>query len=197
MGLFFGYDGHPNAAIKLITRGLNEIDRDRDPDLVYHSLHNVVFFTVELGDFEKAREFLNPLRKLSKFRAGELDVLKLCWPEGRIAVGLGDLEAAAHIFAKAKKGYEKAGLLFKAALAGLELAAVWFRQGKTAQVKGIVGELVTAFSRVRVEREAIAALLMLHKALARDRATLELIEQASAALERLAGRPGKPERQRS
>jgi tetratricopeptide (TPR) repeat protein len=192
MGLFFGYDGHPDTAIQLITDGLNEIDRNREPDLVYHSLHNIVFFTVDLGDFEKAHEFLIALRQLSKFRAGEMDVLKLSWPEGRIAIGLGDLEAAERIFCGAKEAYQKAGLVFKAALAGLELAAVWFRQGKTAEVKGLVGELVTTFSRVKVEREAIAALLMLHKALARDRATFDLLRQASAALERLAGKPGRP-----
>ena len=134
---------------------------------------------------------------MADMRAGQLDRLKLRWIEGRLAAGLGDFAAAEQIFAQAKRAFEQAGLFYHAAGAGLDLAAVWFRQGRTAEVKGLVGELVTAFSRVQVEREAIAALLMLHKALARDRATFELIQQASAALERLAGKPGKPGRRRS
>jgi len=196
-GLFSGYDGHPEAAVQLLTDGLNEIDRDRDPDLVYHSLHNIVFLTMETGDLERARDFLLLLLPLAERRAGRLDRLKLRWIEGRLAAGLGDFAAAEQIFAQAKRAFERAGLFYHAAGAGLDLAAVWFRQGRTAEVKGLVGELVTAFSRVQVEREAIAALLMLHQALARDRATFELIQQASAVLERLAGKPGKPGRRRS
>ncbi len=196
-GLFSGYDGHPEVAIQLLTDGLNEIDRDRDPDLVYHSLHNIVFLTMETGDLERARDFLPLLQPLAERRAGRLDRLKLRWIEGRINAGLGDFESAAQVFAEAKQAFEQGGLLYHAAGAGLDLAAVWFRQGKTAKVKSLVGELVTAFSRVQVEREAIGALLLLHKALTQDRATFELIAQASFALERLAGKPGRPERPRS
>src|SRR5262249_43631265 len=46
MGLFFGYAGRPEVGIEWITRGLNEIDRDRDPDLVFRSLNNIVLFTM-------------------------------------------------------------------------------------------------------------------------------------------------------
>jgi tetratricopeptide (TPR) repeat protein len=189
MGLFSGYEGHPDKGIELITAGLNEIDRDRDPDLVYHSLHNIVLLTEK---HEQARELLALLLPLAEVRAGRIDKIKLAALDGRLAVAVGDFEHAEHVFLKAKKAFEQAGLFYHAALAGLELAAVWFRLGKTAEVKGIVGELVTAFSGVQVEREAIAALLMLHKALARDRATFDLLRQASAALERLAGKPGRP-----
>ncbi len=197
MGLFSGYDGRPEAAVQLLTDGLNEIDRDRDPDLVYRALQNVVLVTEQQGDFEQARNYLTLLIPIADVRAGRLDRLKLRWIEGRLAAGLGDFASAEQIFAQAKRAFERAGLFYHAAGTGLDLAAVWFRQGRTAEVKGLVGELVTAFSRVQVEREAIAALLMLHKALARDRATFELIQQASAALERLAGKPGKPGRRRS
>jgi len=192
-GLFSTYEGHPAEGIQLITDGLNEIDLDRDPDLVYHSLHNVVFLTIETGDLERGREYLGLLRRLAEVRAGRLDRLKLFWLEGRLAAGLGDFETAARIFAQAKRAFERAGLFYHAALAGLDLAAVWFRQGKAARVKGLVGELVAAFSRVQVEREAIGALLVLDKALAQDRATLALIEEASAALERLAGKRSGPQ----
>jgi tetratricopeptide (TPR) repeat protein len=191
-GLFSGYEGHPEKGIHLIMEGLNEIDRDRDPDLVYHSLHNIVLLTEKQERYEKARELLALLLPLAEVRAGRIDRIKLAALDGRLAVAVGDLEHAERVFLKAKEAFEQAGLFYHAALAGLELAAVWFRQGKTAEVQGIVGELVTAFSGVQVEREAIAALLMLHKALARDRATFDLLRQASAALERLAGKPGRP-----
>ena len=49
MGLFSGYDGRPEAAVQLLTDGLNEIDRDRDPDLVYRALQNVVLVTDAAG----------------------------------------------------------------------------------------------------------------------------------------------------
>jgi tetratricopeptide (TPR) repeat protein len=195
-GLFSGYDGDPETALQLLTDGLNEIDRDRDPDLVYRALQNVVLVTEQQGDLERAREYLTMLIPIADAQAGQFDRLKLRWIEGRLAAGLGDFEGAARIFARAKWAFEEAGLFYHAAGAGLDLATVWFRQGRTAEVKVLVGELVTAFSRVQVEREAIGALLILHKALARDRATFELIAQAGAALEHLAGKPSRPERPR-
>ena len=196
IGFFFGNAGRPEAGIKWTTRGLQQIDRDQDPDLVFRSLKNIVDFSVEAGRYEEARDFLLLLKPLSTVVAGELDRIRLVGLEGQLAAAMGELAQAEHAFLQAREALEERGLVFHAASAGLDLAAVWFRQGRTAEVRGLVVKLVQAFSRLEVEREAIAALLLLHQAAVKDRATLELIEQAGAAVQRLAKRQPRPERPR-
>jgi tetratricopeptide (TPR) repeat protein len=196
IGFFFGNAGRPEAGIKWIAQGLQEIDRDRDPDLVFRGLENVIFFSMSKGDHEEAWDFLSQLKPLSTVLAGEVDRIKLIGLEGQLAAAAGELDHAEQAFLKAKEALEERGLVFHAASAGLDLAAVWCRQGRTAEVRGLVVKLVQTFSRLEVEREAIAALLLLHQAAVRDRATLELIEQAGAAVQRLAKRQPRPDRPR-
>lgn len=191
VGLFSGYAGDLEVAVERLYQGLCEIDRNRDPDLVFRALHNLVLFTVDLGDLREARQLLLLMQPIYAVRGKLLDRARLKWTEGRIAVELEILDEAEAALLEAKEFFVVAGLPYKAALTGLELAAVWFRQGKTAKVRGIVGELVGAFGRVGVQREALAAVLVLHNALLRERASLELIERTATALLRLSGeRPG-------
>jgi tetratricopeptide (TPR) repeat protein len=191
-GLFRGYAGEPDAAIDLLLRGLKEIDRDRDPDLTYRSLHNLVLFAADSEDLEAAREFLLTLRPIAVQHATRLERIRLTTVEGTIAAGLGNLAEAENAFEEARQAFTKEALHHHAAYTGLHLAAVWFRQGKTAEIRGIVAELVASFSRVQVEEEALAALILLHKAVAQDRATLELIEKTRALFGRLAEGPRRP-----
>ncbi len=192
-GYFRGDDGEPGVAIGLLLRGLKEIDRDRDPDLTYGALHNLVLFATTVEAYEAALEFLSMLRPMAVQRASRIEWIRLRSVEGTIAMGLGNLEAAEHAFAEARRAFAKEELHHHAAFMGLHLAAVWFRQGRTAKIQAIVAELVASFSRVQVEEEALAALVLLHKAVTQERATLELIERTRAFFGRLAEGPRRRE----
>jgi tetratricopeptide (TPR) repeat protein len=185
-GFFRGDAGEPGTAIDLLVRGLTEIDRDRDPDLTYGALHNIVLFAATVEDFEEAGGLLSMLRPMAEKRASRIELIRLRSVEGTIAMGLGNLPEAEHAFDEARRAFAKEALHHHAAFMGLHLAAVWFQQGKTAEIQGIMAELVASFSRAQVEEEALAALVLLHKAVAQDRATLELIERTRALFGRLA-----------
>ncbi len=177
LGLYSGYDNDPEEGIRRLGDGLLMIDRDREPQLVFSAFHNMLLFTVELEDYRWARRLLFRMRPLYGHYAGRLDQLKLRDIEGRIASGLGELERAERAFHDVRAGFEALELPYYAAVAGLDLCAVWYRRGgRTQQIRGLVDELVGAFRQVGVEREALAALLMLRKALDRDEATLYTIE---------------------
>jgi hypothetical protein len=191
LGLYSGYDNDPEEGIRRLGDGLQMIDRDREPQLVFSAFHNMLLFTVEMEDYRWARQLLFRMRPLYGHHAGRLDLLKLKNIEGRIAAGLSDFERAEAAFAQVKAGFQAEGLSSHAAVAGLDLAAVWYRQGKTPQIQQLVTELVTEFRRIGVEREALAALLMLRKALDRDEATLFTIELTADLLR------GLEERKRS
>jgi tetratricopeptide (TPR) repeat protein len=188
-GLYTGYAGKPEEGLQLLVRGLSMIDRARDSKLVFHTLHNILLFRVELGEYDQARRQLQGMRPLYAAHASWLDLVKLHRLEGQIAAGLGDLVTAEATFQQICQDLNDAGLGYQASLFSLDLAGVWLRQGRTAEVRGLVAEMVVTFRVLGVEREAMSALSMLQDALQRDQATLEVLRLASGILRRLQNEP--------
>jgi tetratricopeptide (TPR) repeat protein len=188
-GLYTAHAGKPEEGLQLLVRGLTMIDRARDSYLVFQALHNVLLLRVELGEYEDARRQLQRMRPLYAAHATWLDTMKLHRIEGEIAAGLGDLVTAEATFQQIRQDLEDAGRGYQAALASLDLANVWLRQGRTAEVRGLVTETVAAFRGLNVEREALSALQMLQDALEREHATIEVLRLASGILRRLQAEP--------
>ncbi len=188
-GLYTGYAGKPEEGLQLLVRGLAMVDRARDAKLVFHTLHNILLFRVELGQFEQARRQLQRMRPLYAAHAGWLDLVKLHRLEGEIAAGLGDLVTAEATFQQIRQDLNEAGLGYQASLVSLDLAGVWLRQGRTAEVRSVVLEMVSTFRVLGVEREAMSALYMLQDSLERDQATLEVLRLTAGILRRLQNEP--------
>jgi tetratricopeptide (TPR) repeat protein len=190
-GIAAGHSGDAEEAAAILAGALPLLDRRRDGRLAFTALHNLLWFQVESGAFREARLLLFDVQSLYLRYAAPIDRIKLRWLEGRIAAGLGDLDRAERAFVHARQGLAEAGLAFHAAIAALDLGEIWLRQGRTAEVRGLVEELVAAFRAVGVEREALAALLMLRDALRRDAADLESLRFVASCLKRLDRDPGR------
>jgi tetratricopeptide (TPR) repeat protein len=189
-GLYTGYTGNAEEGLQILTQGLASIDRDRDPRLAFRTLHNILLFRVELGEFEEALRQIQRMRPLYERYGGRHEWVKLRTIEGKIAAGLNDLPRAEALFREVCRDLDAAGLGYQAAVTSLDLAAVCLRLGKKAEVRQLVAEMVATFRSLGVEREAMASLLMLTEAVEQDRATLELLSLVSGVLQRLERGPG-------
>ena len=174
-GIYTGRSGDPEMGLRLLAQALQSIDRDRDPKLVFIILHNMLLFRVDNGDYREANMQLFEMRPLYAHYAGAVDLAKLRWIEGRIAVGMGELERAERSFLHVREEFERQGQVHHAAVICLDLASIWLQQGRTAEVTRVVKEILETFRAEYVAREVIAALLMLREALEQDRATLDLL----------------------
>jgi hypothetical protein len=183
-GLLVGWAGDPARAILFLGSGLAALDRRRDPRLVFHTLHNVLYFKIQLGEYRVAAAQLWQMRPLYRRYGSLVDLLKLRGFEAHIAAGLGDTGRAERAFVETRQGFEDAGLVLDAALVGLDLASLWLRAGRAEEVGELVEELFAVFAERGVEREALAALSMLRDAVSRRRLTAELIAAARQVLER-------------
>lgn len=182
-GIYTGRSGDPEQGIQILARALRQIDENADAKLRFTVLHNILLFRVERGEFRSASLQLFEMRPLYARHAGAVDLLKLRAVEGKIAAGLGELEKAERAFQQVRSEFQQRGQVYVAAIAGLELAAIWLRQGRIEEVKRLVLETLEVFRSRYVARESIAALLMLRDALERDRATLELVAVVASVLE--------------
>jgi tetratricopeptide (TPR) repeat protein len=188
-GLYTGYAGKPEEALQLLVRALPMIDRARDSKLVFHTLHNILLFRVEIGEYEAAQRQLQRMRPLYAEHAAWLDLVKLHRLEGEIAAGLGDLVTAEATFQQIRQKLDDTGHAYQASLISLDLAGVWLREGRTAKVRGLVAEMTTTFRVLGAEREALSALHLLQDALERDQATLEILRLVGGILRRLQNEP--------
>ncbi len=191
-GLYTGYTGDPLEGIRYLVHGLNIIDRVQEPKLAFQALHNILLLRVELGEYEEARRSLQQMRPLYARFTDELEETKLRWVEGKIAAGLGELEEAEEAFAESQNRFDRAGLGYRAALVSLDLVSVWLQQGRTGEIKQLVGELLVTFRAVGVEREAIAGILLLRDAVECEQATVELLHLIAHSLGKLDGRSAPP-----
>jgi tetratricopeptide (TPR) repeat protein len=190
-GLHAGYAGYPEQALELIPAGLAQIDATRDPSLFASALHNLLLFTIDCGRYLAARRLLAEVHRLPGVYEEPLAALRLRGLEGRIAFGLGDLEYAERAFETARRGFLEHRLPYTAAVVSLDLLAVWLRQGRTAEIVGLVDEMLATFRALGIRREAVATLLVLRRAIEREHATAGLLRTIAARFERLERSPGR------
>jgi hypothetical protein len=181
-GIYTGRSGNPEQALLILTRALvfaaeNKVD---DPNLNFITLHNILQFRVERGEFHEASRQLFDMRPLYVRYAGAVDALKLRGIEGQIAAGVGEDERAESIFLEIREEFGQRGQVFQAANVGLELAAIWLRQGRMPEAQQVVSEILEVFRSRHVSQETINALQVLLNALERDLATRELILRVAA-----------------
>lgn len=186
-GLYAGYDGDPALAIRLLEEGLARIDREREPELVFGALHNLARALLQLGRPEEAKELL----RQNSFGdpRGRVSRLTVRWLEGQIDAGLGNFAEAERALDEVRRAFAEIHLRYKAALAGLELAAVHLRQGRSDDARDRGLEALAVFSRLDIAREIMAALVVLREAFEQRIATVAVLEGVIARLARMEREP--------
>ena len=185
-------EGAVGEAILLLRRGLSLLDQNRDPELVAQALRSIIGFLADLGRFRTARRLLWRSRHRIVAHASALDLVRLRWLEGRIYAGLGDLSRAEVAFGETRAGFGDHGQFYPAAIAGLDLAALWAGQGRYAEVHALAGEMIATFRAVRIAREAIVTLLILQKACDKGKGQLlDIIDMVGSFLKDLEHQPAR------
>jgi tetratricopeptide (TPR) repeat protein len=181
-GIFAGYAGDAEEAIRIIRSGLLLIDERRDPGLAFSAMQSQTRFLVDCGQFRDALRALWSLRQRNLHMSGRVNALKLRWLEGQIHTGLKKFDLAERALRQVKEGFEEAGLGYKAALAGLELGAVWLQQGHLQEAESVVLECADAFIALRIQREHMASILVLRKAAETRYLNLKLLQHVIGLL---------------
>ena len=184
-GLYTGYAGDPETALPLLREGLALVDAEREPVLVYSATHNQLLFLIDCGRFDDARTFRLRHSPILARDHGRLNRARLRWLEGRIAAGLGNPCRAEAIFREAREKFDELERPYLAAITSLDLATVLLVQGRSEETQEVVLAAYEVFHRLRIEREGIAAVLVLQRALDMGKATAQLADAVAAFLRRL------------
>jgi len=184
-GISVGLAFDSEEAVALLQRGIPLLDSARDPKLTLAAIHALLWCLVDCGQADKVAGLLGEIRELYAVQGEPLLNLRALWLEGRVAAGLGEDTRAEQAFLRVREGFHEAELPYTAAMASIDLAAVWLRQGRTAEIAELVDEMVAIFRSRNIQREAIAALLMLREALQKKQLTAALLQSVTTELRRL------------
>jgi tetratricopeptide (TPR) repeat protein len=181
--LYTSYSGRPHDAIQINNDGLELIDRQRDPALFMHAIHNHLFFLVDLGRCAQAKRSLFENRRNLIYKE-RISALRLRGLEGRISYGLGELMSAEIAYREVREGLAEVGKSFYGAIISLELAMVLVGQKRFEEAEKEVLVAQEVFLSLEVFREFLGTIIYLHESIQQREATPELIEVAVAHLRR-------------
>jgi tetratricopeptide (TPR) repeat protein len=180
--------GDRDHAIALIEKALQYTDSERDPHTVLAARHNLAVFLQESGRLREALDVLALARSLYEKLGDRRNLLRMRWLEGRLARDLGDAVRAENAFEEVYRAVIDQSPIFAAEVA-LDLALLYLDTGREADVPAVVVGVERVFRANDIERDALAAWLVLSEAVDRRRLHKALIEDVAARLQAVRDRP--------
>jgi tetratricopeptide (TPR) repeat protein len=191
-GFFLGVANDPEAAIRHLTEGIRNVDPATDARLLVAAQHNLILVLAESGRYDEAMRLLESARPLDHHVGDQMSLLRLRWLEGKIGIALGQFAEAEELLRGVRTELIERELGFDVALLSLDLANIYTRQGRSAEMRRLAEEMLPIFKSRDVHREALAALLVFQKAAEMERVTLGLIREVSSYLKETRATTGAP-----
>jgi len=156
------------------TRGaLTLLGPHADLNLRIAGHYNLALQLVQAERFREAADLLEADQELYRQVPEPWLQLRLVWLRGDIAAGRGELAAAEKSYVATRDGFVALGNGYDAAIVSLDLAVLYLRHGRTADVRRVAEEMLPIFAAQDVHREALAALALFQEAARRDQLTEE------------------------
>lgn len=191
-GLLLAEEGRPEQAIAVLREALTQIELEREPRLGLVAQQNLVARLQDLGRSEEALSLLPKVRRLTIEIGSRFELLRLRWLEGKILLSLGHEGRAEAAFMEVRKGFTDLEAAYDMATVSLDLAALYLRQGRTAEIKRLAAEMLPIFESRDVHQEALAALMLFKRAVEMESLTARMVEEVADVLQRARRKPRPP-----
>lgn len=174
----------PGEALELVDLAASRIDGLRDPHLHFVLAKNRALYLSALGRTEEARALLPEVRRLARVLGNRLDHLRLLWVSALVHRDRGRQELAAFALRRVLHGFVAERLPFDAALAALDLAALYLQAGRLDDTALLARETTKIFATLDVQPDLLAALALFHQAAKRKSLTLQLVAEVTREVRR-------------
>jgi tetratricopeptide (TPR) repeat protein len=172
-----------DRAVEMVQAALERLPPEEEPRLYLHGRHNLALYLAEAGRYAQAAGLVAADEDLYRRHPEPWTQLRLSWLRGKIAAGLGDTAEAERLFRETRDGFVRQGNGYDAAMASLDLALLYLKEGRTADVLPLAEEMAALFEARDVHREAVAAVLLFREAAQRDEVTAGMVRELAARLE--------------
>jgi tetratricopeptide (TPR) repeat protein len=176
LGILYYHRQDYRQALDTFQGAISQLLPETDPRFFCSVHHNLTLTLCELGDHHAAAEALETSRELYQACPDGHTQARLAWVEGKIASGFGHLARAEEAFLAVRRGFIEEGNGYDVAMVSLDLALVYAKQGRTAELKQLAEEMHAVFESQEIHREAHAALLLFHEAARAVGLTVERVD---------------------
>lgn len=181
--------GEPEQAEQTLAEALVRIDATEDPRCLWGVRHSLVASLAYQERYQEAAELLADLPADSDQYRDAYTRSRRRWIEGKILAGLGREREAEAMLDAVRREYLDSGLPLYAAYVSLELALLYERQGRTAELRRLAEEVTPVFFAQEIPRETAIALSFFTRAVEQERATKVVIERVAGFLRSSQRRP--------
>ena len=181
--------GEPERAEQALAEALVRIDASEDPRTLWGVRQSLVASLAYQERYQEAAELIAELAPESERYRDSYTRNRQRWIEGKVLAGLGREEEAEALLTAVWREYLDGGLPLYAAYVSLELALLYERQGRTAELRRLAEEMTPVFFAREIPRETALALAFFVRAVEQERASRVLIERVSGFLQRSQSRP--------
>jgi tetratricopeptide (TPR) repeat protein/transcriptional regulator with XRE-family HTH domain len=185
----FEEKGDYEASIEVLQEAAGQVDGQRDSRLFCVLRFNLAGNLVRLDRAREALPIIAEVRALAERLQNDLDLIRTRWLEGNALAGLGRRDEAIAALAQVRQDFVERELPFDYALASLDLAQVYLKEGRTTEVHELAGEMVKIFTALHVQREAIAALILFRDATVRGAVNENLVRSLQEYLGKARANP--------
>lgn len=184
------YAGETDLAAENFRNGIFLIQPATEPRLVLIAHYGLIHCAHDNGRYAEARSLIEEARPVWDQVGKRLDLVRLRWLEGKVVLGLGQYQLAEQAFLEVRDEFIAAGVAYDAALASLDLAGIYSQQGRLAEIKSLVAELLPIFQARDAHSETLAALICFQQAADMEQITLSLVEEVANYLKNASHTPG-------
>jgi tetratricopeptide (TPR) repeat protein len=178
LAMAFELQGKTEAAIQTVQVALRSLTPEGALRLYVCARFNLAWYLTSLRQYQDAERLLAEDQKHYRRLREPWTELRLNWLIGRIDAGYGKVEAAERAFLTARDGFIAEGIGYDAAMISVEeLAPLYLRAGRSAEVKRLAEEMIPIFAAADVHREALAALIIFVEAVKQEQLTVAMTER--------------------
>lgn len=181
-----GYHEHALAQLEEADRLADGVRDRRLPWLIRYGMAGNLW---HLSRYVEASKLLPALRERAGELGNELDLFRILWLDGRLAAGLERSQQALTALEQVQRYFSANQIAFDAALASLEVAVLYLKEGQTAEVKRLAEEMYWIFKSQEVTEEVLEALHLFCEAAKQEEATSELARSVVGFLQKACCQP--------
>jgi tetratricopeptide (TPR) repeat protein len=184
LGLVHEAAGDIEKAIEVALQSLALLEPKAEARLYLFARYNLAFYLHGAGRHEEAMAVL--IADLERWEGCEDEALavRLRWLQGKLAFALGEPGEAEEAFKEVRAYFLEGANPLDAAHAALDLALLYFQDGRLDEVKTLAAETADAFASQAVHQEALVALILFRQAAEAERVSEEMIRSLARYLER-------------
>jgi tetratricopeptide (TPR) repeat protein len=187
---FYWVQGNLDQGIDTARSALGLLGPGSDLLLHVAGHYNLTFYLLKAGRHEEAAGQLEADQALyAQVREPWLE-LRLTWLQGDIAAARGDFARAEQAYLDTRSVCIGQGIGYDAAMVSLDLAVLYLKEGRMADVQRVAEEMLPIFQAQDVHREALAALQLFQEAARQQELTIEKTLEVAAYLRAARTEPG-------